>query len=479
MQTLLPGIAVERVPTERLTMAVLSVAGRTGEPVLFVHGNVSSSLFWQRTMLALPEQYRPLAVDLRGFGDTDPAPVDATRGLRDYADDVAALIEALALTSVHLVGWSMGGGVLLQYLADRPTAHAAASVTLEAPVSPFGFGGTFGTQGTLCDPAGAGSGGGSANADFVARLAAGDRSADGPTSPRQVLLAHYVKPPFVPADLDIFVESMLSTRVGDDHYPGTASQVPAWPGFAPGDRGVLNTMAPTHFRIASLAAVEPKPPVLWVRGTDDVIVSDTSLYDLGYLGSIGAVPGWPGPDAWPPQPMVAQTRGLLDDYAAAGGRYRETVIQDSGHGPHLDQAEQFLAALTRHLADASAAGLRLADLDRGPVGADLLPDVPQVVGVEAHGEHRVGTALLRRLDQPVLGLDAAVVEHFRHAPELAADHRLEPGAELGTHVAATHSDAKDLAEDFGHLISGQIIHRTYQHVTSLLFFVDRGSSGRQ
>jgi pimeloyl-ACP methyl ester carboxylesterase len=348
---------MERVPTGRLTMAVLSVAGRTGEPVLFVHGNVSSSLFWQRTMLALPEGYRPLAVDLRGFGDTDPAPVDATRGLRDYADDVAALIEALALTSVHLVGWSMGGGVLLQYLADRPTAHAAASVTLEAPVSPFGFGGTYGTEGTLCDPAGTGSGGGSANADFVARLAAGDRSADGPTSPRQVLLAHYVKPPFVPADLDIFVESMLSTRVGDDHYPGTASPAAAWPGFAPGERGVLNTMAPTHFRIASLAAVEPKPPALWVRGTDDVIVSDTSLYDLGYLGSIGAVPGWPGPDDWPPQPMVAQTRGLLEHYAAAGGRYRETVIQNSGHGPHLDQAEQFLAALTRHLAEASGAGL--------------------------------------------------------------------------------------------------------------------------
>jgi pimeloyl-ACP methyl ester carboxylesterase len=240
--------------------------------------------------------------------------------------------------------------VLLQYLADRPAAHRAASVTLEAPVSPFGFGGTYGAEGTLCDPAGTGSGGGSANADFVARLAAGDRSADGPTSPRQVLLAHYVKPPFVPEDLDILVESMLSTRVGDDHYPGTARPVPAWPGFAPGDRGVLNTMAPTHFRVASLAGVDPKPPVLWVRGADDVIVSDTSLYDLGYLGAIGAVPGWPGPEAWPPQPMVAQTRRLLDDYAAAGGRYRETVLPDSGHGPHLDQAELFLAALARHLA---------------------------------------------------------------------------------------------------------------------------------
>ncbi len=59
MQTLLPGITADRVPTRRLHTAVLSVAGRTGDPVLFVHGNVSSSLFWQPTMLALPAGYRP------------------------------------------------------------------------------------------------------------------------------------------------------------------------------------------------------------------------------------------------------------------------------------------------------------------------------------------------------------------------------------------------------------------------------------
>src|SRR5215468_11430706 len=120
METLLPGVAAERVPTSRLTTAVLSVTGRTGQPVLFVHGNVSSSLFWQPTMLALPERYRPLAIDLRGFGDTDDEPIDATRGLRDFSDDLAAAIEALRLDAVHLVGWSMGGGVVLQYLADRP-----------------------------------------------------------------------------------------------------------------------------------------------------------------------------------------------------------------------------------------------------------------------------------------------------------------------------------------------------------------------
>jgi pimeloyl-ACP methyl ester carboxylesterase len=349
METLLPGIAAAQLPTGRLTTTVLSVPDRTGAAVLFVHGNVSSSLFWQPAMLALPETYRPLAIDLRGFGGTDPEPVDATRGLRDYSDDLAAVIAALGLDAVHLVGWSMGGGVVLQYLVDRPGSHRAASLTLVDPVSPFGFGGTRGLDGTLCDPAGAGSGGGAANQDFIARLAAGDRTDASASSPRRVLLAHYVKPPHVPEHLDILVESMLSTRLGDDHYPGTARTTPAWPGIAPGDRGVLNTMAPTHLRIDDLSGVAPKPPILWLRGADDVIVSDTSLYDLAYLGSIGAVPGWPGEQTWPPQPMVAQTRAVLDGYAAAGGHYREVVIEDAGHGPHLDQPEQFRAALTRHL----------------------------------------------------------------------------------------------------------------------------------
>ncbi len=362
MDTLLPGISAERVPTSRLTVNVLAVAGRQdgggpGPAVLFVHGNVSSSLFWQPMMLALPEPYRPLAIDLRGFGDTDDEPIDATRGVRDFSDDLAAAIEALGLDAVHLVGWSMGGGVVLQYLVDRPGAHRVASLTLVDPVSPFGFGGTRGVDGILCDPWGAGSGGGGANPEFVERLAGQDRTDKSPLSPRQVLLAHYVKPPHVPEHLDIFVESMLSTRTGEWWYPGDSRPVDAWPGFAPGERGVLNTMAPTNFRIADLSGVEPKPPVLWIRGADDVIVSDTSLYDLAYLGSLGVIPGWPGDQTWPPQPMLAQTRAVLNGYAVAGGQYREAVIEDAGHGPHLDQPEQFLAELTgsprRHLITAS------------------------------------------------------------------------------------------------------------------------------
>ncbi|MFI6446218.1 alpha/beta fold hydrolase [Kitasatospora sp. NPDC050543] len=339
---LLPTLTARKVATSRLTVNILEIEGRSGEPVVFVHGNVSSALFWQRAMLDLPERYRPIAVDLRGFGGTDPLPVDATRGLRDHSDDLTALTETLGLHRVHLVGWSMGGGVVLQQLREHP--ERLRSVTLVNPVSPYGFGGTHGSDGRLNHPDGAGSGGGAANAEFVRLLAAGERGEESPLSPRTVLTSCYVKPPLESELLDVYLAGMLSTRVGDDHYPGDSRSTDAWPGTAPGDRGVLNSLAPTHFRIDDLELADPKPPVLWLRGSHDVIVSDTSLFDLAHLGALGVVPGWPGEQECPAQPMVAQTRAVLGRYAAAGGAVREVVL-DAGHSVHIERPEEFAAEL--------------------------------------------------------------------------------------------------------------------------------------
>ncbi len=43
---------------------------------------------------------------------------------------------------------------------------------------------------------------------------------------------------------------------------------------------------------------------------------------------------------------------MLNGYAVAGRRYREAVIEDAGHSPHLDQPERFLTDLRDHLAGA-------------------------------------------------------------------------------------------------------------------------------
>ncbi|MFE9204964.1 alpha/beta hydrolase [Micromonospora sp. NPDC007230] len=337
------------VQANGITQSVRVAGPPDGVPVLLVHGNVSSSTFWEPLLRRLPETLRVVAPDLRGYGDTATAPVDATRGLADFADDVAALLDAPGLFAPGarpvVVGHSLGGGVAMRLLVDHP--ERVAGLLLEAPVSPYGFGGTRDLDGAPTTPDFAGTGGGTANPDFVARLAAQDRGEEGPTSPRNVLRAAYVADPAsLGEDEDLLLDSMLTTAAGDDNYPGTAVTSAHWPGTAAGERGVLNALAPAWFRVADeLIGVSAKPPVTWVRGDADVIVSDTSLFDLAYLGSLGVVPGWPGAADCPPQPMVGQTRAVLDRYAAAGGTYREVVLPGCGHSPHLERPAEFVAEL--------------------------------------------------------------------------------------------------------------------------------------
>lgn len=349
---LFDGIQAHRVESARYVAGVLerpaTDAAAPTATVVFVHGNVSSSHFYQPSMLALPADVRALAIDLRGFGDSETKPVDATRGLSDFADDVRAVLDALELDAVHLVGWSMGGGVVLQVALDAP--ERVLSLTLESPVSPYGFGGTHGADGIRNDADGAGTGGGGANPDFVARLEAGDTSDEAQTSPRTVYRTAYVaKPELQTAHEDAWVASMLTTRTGVDNYPGDGVASENWPGFAAGNRGVLNTMAPQHLDLSGIVDLAVKPPILWIRGEKDAIVSDGSFFDLNQLGLLGVIPGWPGADVAPPQPMIAQARAVLERYAANGGTYREVVLPDAGHAPHLDEAEVFDRELAAHI----------------------------------------------------------------------------------------------------------------------------------
>lgn len=350
--TLLDGIIAYTVETGRLRANVLErvIDGERSDHVgtiVFIHGNVSSSSFWQPTMLRMPDVYRCIAIDLRGFGDSETLDVDATRGLADFSDDVASVLSEMAIDSAHVVGWSMGGGVVQQLMLDYP--NLVTTATLQAPVSPYGFGATAGADGRLMVSDAAGCGAGGANPDFVARLAAGDTSADDQTSPRTVYRTAYVTPGFESEHEDLWVESMLSTKTGEGNYPGNSVVSENWPGFAPGNLGVLNTMAPTVFNTSAIVDLERKPAVLWIHGTNDAIVSDTSFFDLNYLGQLGVIPGWPGEGQAPAQPMVTQTRAVLEAYSSAGGEFREVTLENCGHSPHLEHPDAFDAALLAHI----------------------------------------------------------------------------------------------------------------------------------
>jgi pimeloyl-ACP methyl ester carboxylesterase len=326
-------------------LSVLVGGPPEGTPVCLVHGNLSSARFFEPLTATLPAAWRVVAPDLRGFGHSDPAPVDARRGMGDFADDLERVLEDPRSVKpgrrVHLLGWSMGGGVVMHYATLHP--ERVASVCLVAPLPPYGFGGTKDAQGTLCHPDGAGSGAGLVAPELVRRLSAGDKDDGSPSSARSLLRYAYVHPPFrLPRAVeDLFVDEILLTALGEANYPGDTRPSEHWPGVAPGVSGVANAMSPLYCDLSGFAEVAASVPVLWVRGDEDKVVSDRSNIDAAVLGRAGVLPGWPGEEVFPPQPMVSQTREMLRRAERMGGKVVEALFSGCGHSPPLEQPERF------------------------------------------------------------------------------------------------------------------------------------------
>lgn len=102
-----------------------------GEPVLLVHGLGSSIQDWEYQIPHLLQRRRVLAIDLRGHGRSGKP--RERYSMAGFAADVAALIEHLGLSRVHLVGISMGGMVGFQLGVDRPELLRSLTIVNSAP----------------------------------------------------------------------------------------------------------------------------------------------------------------------------------------------------------------------------------------------------------------------------------------------------------------------------------------------------------
>lgn len=126
--------------------------GSEAKPVMvFVHGWAGSARYWQSTAEALSEQFDCLLYDLRGFGrsrGSSPLPKDSlavadsqspeeqlkaitqlTYEMEDYAEDLAALLDALQLKRVYLNAHSMGASVATLFLNRYPERVEQAILT--------------------------------------------------------------------------------------------------------------------------------------------------------------------------------------------------------------------------------------------------------------------------------------------------------------------------------------------------------------
>src|SRR5437016_9531157 len=97
-----------------------------GPVVTFSHGWPLNSDSWDGQMLFLAENgFRVVAHDRRGHGRSTQA--WSGNDMNGYADDLAAVIEALGLNDITLVGHSTGGGEVARYIGRHGTKRVAAA----------------------------------------------------------------------------------------------------------------------------------------------------------------------------------------------------------------------------------------------------------------------------------------------------------------------------------------------------------------
>ena len=91
-----------------------------GPPLLLLHGWPEFSLTWEPVMARLADRFTLLAPDLRGFGDSNKP--DGPFGPDQHAADMLALLDALGLRQIGVVGHDVGGALMQPLARKTPRA---------------------------------------------------------------------------------------------------------------------------------------------------------------------------------------------------------------------------------------------------------------------------------------------------------------------------------------------------------------------
>jgi rifampin ADP-ribosylating transferase len=186
-----------------------------GVPVALLHAWLDSRRCFDPLLAALPERIRAFAFDQRGHGDAAKPPQGY--GLRDFADDIGAFMDAVGLHAAVLAGASSGGYVAQRFAVDDPgrtlgLALLGSPRSLRGPLPPFAE-----VVATIEDPI---------DAAFVRELNHGMLGREVPNAIVEVLCEENLK---VPARVwrDAF-EGLLAAEAPLDTGPISAPTLIVW-----------------------------------------------------------------------------------------------------------------------------------------------------------------------------------------------------------------------------------------------------------
>lgn len=119
-----------------VTLAVQEAGDPDGQPVVFIHGLLGSRIDWQPQFDSPAlRRYRLISYDLRGHGlSGKPTQAEAYREGRRWADDLDAVLKAAHARKPVLVGWSLGGAVISNYLAAYGDAGIAGAAYVDGVI---------------------------------------------------------------------------------------------------------------------------------------------------------------------------------------------------------------------------------------------------------------------------------------------------------------------------------------------------------
>ncbi|QPT11435.1 alpha/beta hydrolase [Serratia rubidaea] len=117
-------------------IAVQESGNPAGPPIIFIHGLLGSHLNWtQQQQAPQLQRYRLITFDLRGHGlSGKPQQEAAYRDGKRWADDLAAVINNAQARRPLLVGWSLGGAVITNYLAAYGDSNISGAVYVDGVV---------------------------------------------------------------------------------------------------------------------------------------------------------------------------------------------------------------------------------------------------------------------------------------------------------------------------------------------------------
>ena len=127
------GLDVEKTDIESHQIAFLD--GGNGETVLLVHGFGANKENWLRFSRYLTDDYRVVAIDLPGHGEST-SEIQSTYDLDSQTARLHQIVEKLSLDRFHLLGSSMGGNITIRYTDRHPERVITMGLMNAAAVDP-------------------------------------------------------------------------------------------------------------------------------------------------------------------------------------------------------------------------------------------------------------------------------------------------------------------------------------------------------